>query len=115
MRDRSRYADVAELLAARGVRANPSSVYAWAREFATRYEDAARQSRTGVGRAWSVDETDGNAAGAWAHGYRAIDGQGQIVDMYARPAGGQGGGVLPPRDRGHRRGPDRGDDRRRGC
>jgi IS6 family transposase len=82
VRYRLSYADVAELLAERGVHVNPSSVYAWVREFATLYEDAARQFRTGVGSAWSVDETYVKVAGAWAYVYRAIDEQGQIVDVY---------------------------------
>jgi transposase-like protein len=51
VRYRLSYADVAELLAERGVRVNPSSVYAWVWECATRYEDAARPFRHGVGSA----------------------------------------------------------------
>jgi transposase-like protein len=44
LRYRLSYADVAELLAERGVRVDPSTVYAWVREFAPLYEDAARFS-----------------------------------------------------------------------
>src|SRR4051812_21022214 len=42
LRYRLSYADVAELLAERGVRIDPSSVYAWVQEFARLYEAAAR-------------------------------------------------------------------------
>src|SRR5215211_8049258 len=42
LRYRLSYADVAELLAERGVAVDPSSVYAWVQEFAPLYEDAAR-------------------------------------------------------------------------
>jgi len=45
LRFRLRYADVAELLAARGVRGDPSTVYDWVREFAPLYKDAARAFR----------------------------------------------------------------------
>jgi transposase-like protein len=57
LRYRLSYADVAELLAERGVRVDPSTVYDWVREFAPLYEDAARPFRRAVGSSWSVDET----------------------------------------------------------
>jgi len=82
VRYRLSYADVAELLAERGVRVDPSTIYAWVREFAPLYEDAARPFRHGVGSSWSVDETYVKVAGAWAYVYRAIDGHGQVVDVY---------------------------------
>jgi IS6 family transposase len=76
------YADVAELLAERGVCVDASTVYDWVREFAPLYEDAARPFRHAVGRAWSVDETYATVAGRSVYVYRAIDGHGQVVDVY---------------------------------
>jgi len=38
-------ADVAESLTRRGIRVDPSTIYAWVREFALRYKDAARTFR----------------------------------------------------------------------
>src|SRR3954447_24175435 len=49
LRCRLLYADVAELLAERGVEVDPSTVYDRVREFAPRYEDAARHFRRAVG------------------------------------------------------------------
>src|ERR671932_60318 len=63
LRYRLSYADVAELLAERGARVDPSTVYDWVREFAPLYEDAARHFRRAVGSTWSVDETYGTVAG----------------------------------------------------
>src|SRR5204863_5812438 len=57
LRYRLSYADVAELLAERGIGVDASTVYDWVRAFAPRYEDAARPCRHTAGRAWSVDET----------------------------------------------------------
>jgi transposase, IS6 family len=57
LRFRRSYADVAELLAERGVRVDPSTIFAWVREFAPLYQDAARSFRRAVGSCWSVDET----------------------------------------------------------
>jgi IS6 family transposase len=82
LRFRLSYADVAELLAERGVCVDPSTVFAWVREFAPLYEDAARQFRRAVGSRWSVDETYTKIAGKPAYVYRAIDGRGQVVDVY---------------------------------
>jgi len=76
------YADVAELLAERGVRVDASTVFDWVREFAPLYEDAARPFRRAVGSSWSVDETYTKIAGKSAYVYRAIDGRGQVVDVY---------------------------------
>jgi transposase, IS6 family len=82
LRFRLSYADVAELLAERGVRVDPSTVFAWVREFASLYEEAARPFRCAVGSSWSVDETYTKIAGKPAYVYRAIDGRGQVVDVY---------------------------------
>ena len=81
LRYRRSDADVAELLAERGVRIDPSSIDARVQEFAPRYEAAARASRRAVGERWSVDETDVKVAGAWAYVYRALDEHGQVVDV----------------------------------
>ena len=82
LRYRLSYADVAELLAERGVAVDLSTVFAWVREFAPLYEDAARPFRHTVGGTWSVDETYASVAGKPAYVYRAIDGRGQVVDVY---------------------------------
>src|SRR5262245_13433622 len=82
LRFRLSYADVAELLAERGVRVDPSTIFAWVREFAPLYEEAARSFRRAIGSCWSVDETYTTVAGKPAYAYRAIDGHGQIVDVY---------------------------------
>jgi IS6 family transposase len=82
LRYRLSHADVAELLAERGVRVDPSTVFDWVREFAPFYEDAARPFRRAVGSSWSIDETYTRIAGKPAYVYRAIDGHGQVVDAY---------------------------------
>jgi transposase-like protein len=82
LRYRLSYAYVAELLAERGVRVDASTIFAWVRAFAPRDEDAARPFRRSVGSRWSVDETYTKIAGKSAYVYRAIDGQGQVVDVY---------------------------------
>ena len=64
------------------MRVDPSTVYDWVQEFAPLYEDAGRPSRRAVGSCWSVDETYTKVAGKPAYVYRAIDGHGQVIDVY---------------------------------
>ncbi len=45
---------------------------------------AARRKRHRVGRRWSVDETYVKVAGVWRYVYRAIDENGQVVDVLLR-------------------------------
>ena len=82
LRYRLSYADVAELLAERGLRVDPATIYDWVGEFAPLYEDAARSFRRAVGCRWSVDETYTTVAGKPTYVYRVIDGRGQVVDVY---------------------------------
>jgi len=65
----------------RGVTIDPASVSAGVREFAPRYEGAVSACRRGVGARRSLDVTSSKVAGARAHGYRAIDERGQVVEV----------------------------------
>ncbi len=76
------YADVAELLAERGVRVDPSTIYDWVRAFTPRFITAARPHRSQVGKRWRVDETYLKIDGRWRYLFRAIDEQGQIIDVF---------------------------------
>jgi transposase-like protein len=82
LRFRLSYADVAELLAERGVAVDASTISDWVREFTPLYAEAARPYRRAVGSSWSVDETYTTIAGKHAYVYRAIDGHGHVVDVY---------------------------------
>ncbi|HEY8602127.1 MAG TPA: IS6 family transposase [Thermomicrobiales bacterium] len=82
LRYRLSFADVAELLAERGVRVDASTICDWLGEFTLLYQDAARPYRRAVGSSWSVDETYTKVAGKPVYVYRAIDEHGQVVDVY---------------------------------
>jgi transposase-like protein len=51
------YANVAELLAERGVYVDASTVFDWVQRFAPLYLEAARPSRKRVRDTWHIDET----------------------------------------------------------
>jgi transposase, IS6 family len=82
VRYRLSYADVAEWLAERGLTVDRSTVYRWVRRFLPLLREAARRYRWPVGGRWRVDETYCRLHGRWAYYYRAIDRDGQVVDVY---------------------------------
>jgi len=82
LRYRLSYADVAEWLAARGILVEPSTIYDWVRTCTPRFIAAARAHRAPVGGRWHVDETYLKIDGRQRYLFRAIDEQGQIIDVY---------------------------------
>ena len=82
LRFRLPYADIVELLAERGAQVDASTVFDWVQRFTPLYKDAARPHRHRVGTRWAVDETYIRLAGHWVYAYRAIDEQGQVIDVY---------------------------------
>jgi transposase-like protein len=79
------YRDVEELLAERGVEVDHVSVYRWVQRFTPLLADAARPCRHTVGTRWQVDETYIKVAGQWRYVYRAIDQDGQVIDVFVSP------------------------------
>jgi transposase-like protein len=75
------YRDVEELLAERGVTVDHVTVYRWVQRFTPEFIEAARFCRHAPGNRWFADETDVKVAGRWTYLYRAIDQQGQVIDM----------------------------------
>ena len=85
LRYRLPYADLAELLAERGVHVDPSTIFDWVQQFTPRYQAAACSRRRRVGQQWSSDETYIRIAGRWCYAFRAIDEDGQVIDVYVSP------------------------------
>jgi transposase, IS6 family len=76
------YRDLEELLAERGVDVDHVTLYPWVQRFTPPLIDAARPCRHAVGRRWFVDETYVKVAGVWRYVYRAIDNEGQVIDVF---------------------------------
>ncbi|GAC1535984.1 MAG: hypothetical protein NVS2B7_05340 [Herpetosiphon sp.] len=85
LRFRLPYTDIAELLAERGIVVDPSTVFDWVQQFTPLYQDAARSLRHRVGQRWSIDETYIRISGRWCYAFRAIDEDGQVIDVYVSP------------------------------
>jgi transposase-like protein len=79
------YRDVEELLAERGVHVNHVSIHRLVRRFTPILAEAARCARHGIGTRWQVDETYVKVAGCWRYVYRAVDEDGQVIDVYVSP------------------------------
>jgi transposase-like protein len=79
------YHDVEELLAERGVQVDHVSIYRWVRRFRPILADAARCAQHAIGSRWQVDETYVKVAGCWRYVYRAVDEDGQVIDVYVSP------------------------------
>ena len=75
------YRDVQELLAERGVDVDHVTIYRWVQRFTPLVIGAARPCRHSVGDRWFVDETYVRVAGVWRYVYRAVDQNGQVIDV----------------------------------
>ena len=76
------YRDLEELLAERGVMVDHVTLHRWVQRFTPLLIDAARPCRHAVGRRWFVDETYVKVAGVWRYVFRAVDGYGQVIDVF---------------------------------
>jgi transposase, IS6 family len=76
------YRDLEELLAERGIEVDHVTLYRWVQRFTPLLIDAARPARHAVGRRWFVDETYVRVGGVWRYVYRAVDGYGQVIDVF---------------------------------
>ncbi len=81
LRFRLSYADVAEWLAERGISVDPSTIYDWVQAFTPSFIEAARRHRHPIGHTWRVDETLFKIDGRWRYAFRAIDENGQSIDV----------------------------------
>jgi transposase, IS6 family len=79
------YADVAALLAERGVYVDASTVFDWVQRFTPLYQEFARPYRHRPRGKWSIDETYVKVAGVACYVFRAMDELGQVIDVYVSP------------------------------
>jgi transposase-like protein len=75
------YRDLQDLLAERGVEVDHVTLYRWVQHFSPLAVEAAGPCRHSAGGRWFVDETYVKIAGIWRYVYRAVDEQGQVIDV----------------------------------
>jgi transposase, IS6 family len=76
------YRDLEELLAERGVEVDHVTLFRWVQRFTPLLIDAARPCRHRVGGHWFADETYVKVSGTWRYVYRAVDQDGQVIDVF---------------------------------
>ncbi|SBW22928.1 transposase [Candidatus Protofrankia californiensis] len=77
------YRDIEELLAERGLLVYHVTVYRWVQRFTPLLIDTARPCLHSPGDRWFVDETYVQVSGRWIYLYRAVDQDGQVIDVFA--------------------------------
>jgi transposase-like protein len=85
LRYRLSYADLAKLLAERGIHVDPSTIFDWVQHFTPLYQEAARAYRHAPRGRWSIDETSIKVGGVVQYIFRAIDECGQVIDVFVSP------------------------------
>jgi putative transposase len=75
------YRDVEELMAARGVMLTYEAVRYWCRKFGQAYANQLRRRRPRPGDTWHLDEVFLTINGARYYLWRAVDQDGQILDI----------------------------------
>ena len=75
------YRDIEELIAERGIEVDHVTVYRWVQRFTPLLADAPRFARHAPGVRWFVDETYVKVNGVWRYVYRAVDQDGQVIDV----------------------------------
>ena len=75
--------DVVELMALRGFSLSHQTVHNWAQTFGVTLGRKCRSKRKGkAGKKWNVDATYLKIEGRWCYFYRAIDKNGDLIDVY---------------------------------
>jgi putative transposase len=75
------YRDVEELLAERGIHVSYESVRRWVHRFGEEFTDQLRRRERRSGRVWHLDEVFVRIGGEQRYLWRAVDEQGQVLDI----------------------------------
>ncbi|MCB1704513.1 MAG: IS6 family transposase, partial [Halioglobus sp.] len=70
-----------ELMQERGYEVDHSTIQRWVSHYAPRIEQAFRNTKNRTGLRWRMDETYLRVKGRWKYLYRAVDKQGNTVDL----------------------------------
>ena len=76
------FRDLEELLAERGIEVDHVTPFRWVQRFTPILTDAAGPCRHSAAGRWFVDETYVKVSGSWRYVYRAVDEQGQVIDVF---------------------------------
>ena len=75
------FRDVEELIGARGLKADHTTIWRWVQRYGPELEARLRRHLKPTHRSWHVDETYVRVKGRWCYLYRAIDSTGASIDF----------------------------------
>lgn len=75
------YRDLEEILAERGVAVDQATLNRWVVKFAPLIADRAQARKRTTAKSWRIDETYIKVKGRWTYLYRAVDRDGQTLDL----------------------------------
>ena len=87
------YRDVEELLAERGLAISYETVRRWVLKFGPGFARRLRRSRQRASDCWHLDEMVVRIAGKRMYLWRAVDHEGEVLDMLVQPPPRQAGGT----------------------
>ncbi|NSW39768.1 IS6 family transposase, partial [Bacillus sp. Xin1] len=76
--------DVSEILKERGVSVHPTTIMRWVHEYGNLIYQIWKKKNKNVPLSWKLDETYIKVKGKWCYLYRAIDKDGQTLDIQLR-------------------------------
>ncbi|WP_257144351.1 IS6 family transposase, partial [Bacillus pseudomycoides] len=78
------YRDVSEILKERGVSVHPTTIMRWVHEYGNLIYQIWKKKNKNTLLSWRLDETYIKIKGKWCYLYRAIDKEGQTLDIQLR-------------------------------
>ncbi|MDM5152629.1 IS6 family transposase [Bacillus sp. DX1.1] len=78
------YRDVSEILKERGISVHPTTIMRWVHEYGNLMYQILKKKYKTVQLSWRLDETYIKVKGKWYYLYRAIDKEGQTLDIQLR-------------------------------
>ncbi|MDM5153341.1 IS6 family transposase [Bacillus sp. DX1.1] len=78
------YRDVSEILKERGISVHPTTIMRWVHEYGNLMYQIWRKKNKTAQLSWRLDETYIKVKGKWCYLYRAIDKEGQMLDIQLR-------------------------------
>jgi putative transposase len=79
------YRQLEEMMQARGVAVDHSTLNRWVIKYAPEVEKQFRRRQQPVGKSWRMDETYVRVKGQWKYLYRAVDKEGYTIDFLLTP------------------------------
>lgn len=78
------YRDISEILKERGVSVHPTTIMRWVHEYSNLIYQIWKKKNKNTLLSWRLDETYIKVKGQWCYLYRAIDKEGQTLDIQLR-------------------------------